>query len=181
MVLYRFDGKEPSIGKETYVSRSAEVIGDVIIGERCYIGPGAKIRGDYGSIRIGNRTCIEENCVLHARPGGTCKIGDMVTVGHGSILHNCTVNDYAVIGMGAIVSDYAVVGVWAVVGEGCVVKNKQVVEDEQIVVGVPARMVGAVSEEYRKLWTSYKNLYAELALKYQKTLERIKPANAERQ
>jgi len=181
MVLYRFDGMEPSIGKETYVSRSAEVIGDVIIGERCYIGPGAKIRGDYGSIRIGNRTCIEENCVLHARPGETCKVGDMVTVGHGSILHNCTVKDYAVIGMGAIVSDYAVVGEWAVVGEGCVVKNKQVVEDQKIVVGVPAKIVGAVSEEYRKLWTSYKNLYAELALKYQKTLEKMKPANAERQ
>ncbi|MDH5780429.1 MAG: gamma carbonic anhydrase family protein [Candidatus Bathyarchaeota archaeon] len=179
MVLYRFDGKTPSIGKETYVSRSAEVIGNVIIGERCYVGPGAKIRGDYGSIRIGNRTSIEENCVLHARPGETCKIGDMVTVGHGSILHNCTVKDYAVIGMGAIVSDYAVVGVWAVVGEGCVVKNKQVVEDQQIVVGVPAKIVGAVSEEYRKLWTSYKNLYAELALKYQKTLGMVEPENEE--
>ena len=181
MVLYRFDGKEPSIGKETYVSQSAEVIGDVIIGERCYIGPGAKIRGDYGSIRIGNRTSIEENCVVHARPGETCKVGDMVTVGHGSILHNCTVKDYAVIGMGAIVSDYAVVGVWAVVGEGCVVKNRQVVEDQRIVVGVPAKIVGDVSEEYRKLWTRYKNLYAELALKYPKTLERMKPENAERQ
>jgi phenylacetic acid degradation protein len=181
MVLYRFDGKAPSIGNETYVSRSSEVIGNVIIGERCYVGPGAKVRGDYGSIRIGNRTSIEENCVLHARPGGTCTVGDMVTVGHGSILHNCTVKDYAVIGMGAIVSDYAVVGVWAVVGEGCVVKNKQVVDDQQIVVGVPAKTVGAVSEEYRKLWTSYKNLYAELALKYQKTLEKMKPVNAEKQ
>ena len=180
MVLYRFDGKEPSIGKETYVSQSAEVIGDVIIGERCYIGPGAKIRGDYGSIRIGNKTSIEENCVLHARPGETCKIGNMVTVGHGSILHNCTVKDYAVIGMGAIVSDYAVVGAWSVVGEGCVVKNKQAIEDQQIVVGVPAKIVGTVSEEYRKLWMSYKNLYAELALKYQKTLEKMKPENAER-
>ena len=156
MVLYRFDGKAPSTGKETYVSQSAEVIGNVTIGERCYIGPGAKIRGDYGSIRIGNRTSIEENCVLHARPGETCAIGDMVTVGHGSILHNCTVNDYAVIGMGAIVSDYAVVG-------------------------VPAKIVGAVSEEYRKLWTRYKNLYAELALKYQKTLEIMKPEDAESQ
>ncbi|MDH5462035.1 MAG: gamma carbonic anhydrase family protein, partial [Candidatus Bathyarchaeota archaeon] len=88
--------------------------------------------------------------------------------------------DYAVIGMGAIVSDYAVVGVWAVVGEGCVVKNKQVVEDQQIVVGVPAKIVGAVSEEYRKLWTSYKNLYAELALKYQKTLGMVEPEDEER-
>jgi len=174
MVLYSFDGEVPTIGKRTYVSQSAEVIGAVTIGEQCYIGPGAKIRGDYGSIQIGNKTSIEENCVLHARPGEICKIGDMVTVGHGSILHNCTISDYAVIGMGAIVSDYAVVGVWSVVGEGCVVKNKQVVEDRKIVVGIPAKIVGEVSEGYIKLWTNYKKLYAELALKYKKSLEILK-------
>jgi len=174
MVLYRFEGKEPKIGEGTYVSQSAEVIGDVAIGEQCYIGPGAKIRGDYGSILIGNKTSIEENCVLHARPSETCKVGNMVTVGHGSILHNCTVKDYAVIGMGAIVSDYAVVGVWSVVGEGCVVKNKQVIADRKIVVGVPAKIVGEVSRDYQKLWTSYKNLYAELALRYPEKLEIVK-------
>ncbi len=175
MVLYRFEGKEPRIGKGTYVSQSAEVIGDVTIGKQCYIGPGAKVRGDYGSIVIGNKTSIEENCVLHARPNETCKVGNMVTVGHGSILHNCTVKDYAVIGMGAIVSDYSVVGVWSVVGEGCVVKNNQVIEDQKIVVGVPAKTVGEVSEEYRKLWTNYKSIYVKLAQKYPKSLEIIKP------
>jgi carbonic anhydrase/acetyltransferase-like protein (isoleucine patch superfamily) len=171
MVLYGFDGKEPSIEEGTYVSQSAEVIGQVVIGKNCYIGPGAKIRGDYGSILIGDKTSIEENCVLHARPDETCTVGDMVTVGHGAILHSCTVNNYAVIGMGAIVSDYAVVGVWSVVGEGCVVKNQQVIKDEKIVVGIPAKVVGEVSDDYKKLWTSYKILYAELALKYQKTLK----------
>lgn len=75
--------------------------------------------------------------------------------------------------MGAIVSDYAVVGVWSVVGEGCVAKNKQVIEDQKIVVGIPAKTVGEVSDDYRKLWTGYKNLYAELALKYPKTLEMV--------
>ena len=173
MVLYQFEGKEPSIGKGTYVSQSAEVIGNVAIGKQCYIGPGAKIRGDYGSILIGDKTSIEENCVLHARPGETCTVGNMVTVGHGSILHNCIVKDYAVIGMGAIVSDYAVVGVWSVVGEGCVVKNKQVIEDHKIVVGVPAKIVGEVSKDYQRLWTNYKSLYAKLALKYPETLEEV--------
>ncbi len=174
MVLYRFDGKEPKIGEGTYVSQSAEVIGNITIGEQCYIGPGAKIRGDYGNIQIGNKTSIEENCVLHARPDETCKVGNMVTVGHGSILHNCTIKDYAVIGMGAIVSDYAVVGVWSVVGEGCVVKNKQAIANRKIVVGIPAKVVGEVSKDYRKLWTSYKNLYAELALRYPQKLEIVK-------
>jgi len=174
MVLYRFEGKEPKIGEGTYVSRSAEVIGDVSIGKQCYIGPGAKIRGDYGSILIGNKTSVEENCVLHARPNETCEIGNMVTVGHGAILHNCTVKDYAIIGMGAIVSDYAVVGVWSVVAEGCVVKNKQSIKNEKIVAGIPAKIVGTGSKEYQKLWTSYKNLYAKLALKYPKILEIMK-------
>ena len=174
MVLYRFEDREPKIGEGTYVSESAEVIGNVSIGRQCYIGPGAKIRGDYGTILIGNKTSIEENCVLHARPNETCRVGNMVTVGHGAILHNCKVRDYAIIGMGAIVSDYAVVGVWSVVGEGCVVKNKQVIEDEKIVVGIPAKRVGEVSEDYRELWTNYKNLYVELALRYQKALKILK-------
>jgi len=172
MVLYRFEGKDPQIGDGTYVSQSAEVIGDVKVGKQCYIGPGAKVRGDYGSILIGNKTSIEENCVLHARPSETCEIGDMVTVGHGAILHNCTIRDYAVIGMGAIVSDYAIVGIWSVVGEGCVVKNKQVIEDNKIAVGVPAKIVGDVSEDYKRVWTGYKNLYAKLALKYPENLEK---------
>jgi phenylacetic acid degradation protein len=173
MVLYRFEGREPEIGEGTYVSQSAEVIGNVRIGRQCYIGPGAIVRGDYGSILIGNKTSVEENCVLHARPGETCEVGNMVTVGHGSILHNCTVRDFAVIGMGAIVSDYAVVGVWSVVGEGCIVKNKQVIEDHKIVVGVPARIVGEVSKDYQRLWTGYKNLYVKLALKYPEALEKV--------
>lgn len=177
MVLYRFEGREPKIGEGTYISQSAEIIGDVRIGRQCYIGPGAKVRGDYGSILIGNKTSIEENCVLHARPNETCEVGNMVTVGHGSILHNCTVRDYAVIGMGGIVSDYAVVGVWSVVGEGCVVKNKQVIEDHKIAVGIPARIVGEVSKDYQRLWTGYKNLYAKLALRYPETLEKACTCN----
>lgn len=174
MVLYQFDGKNPEIGQQSYVSESAEVIGSVRIGRLCYIGPGAKIRGDYGSIRIGNNTSIEENCVLHARPGETCTVGDMVTVGHGSILHNCLIRDYAIVGMGAIVSDYAVIGVWSVVGEGCVVKNKQVIEDRKIAVGIPAKIVGEVSKDYQRLWTNYKNLYVELARKYPETLRELR-------
>jgi phenylacetic acid degradation protein len=173
LVLYRFENKEPTIGDNTFVSKTSEVIGNVIIGRQCYIGPGAIIRGDYGAILIGDKTSVEENCVLHARPLGTCNVGNMVTVGHGSILHNCTVSDYAVIGMGAIVSDYAAVGEWAVIGEGCVVKNRQIIESRKIAVGIPARIVGDVSEDYRREWTDYKELYARLALKYLQSLRAV--------
>ena len=174
MVLYRFENREPTVGEKTYVCQSAEVIGDVSIGRQCYIGPGAKIRADLGKIVIGNKTNIQDNCILHARPRELCKVGNMVTVGHGSILHTCTVKDFAIIGMGAIVSDYAVVGIWSVVAEGSVVKNKQVIDDRKIVVGIPAKIVSEVSNEYQEFWTRNKNLYASLAWRYSAKLEILK-------
>jgi carbonic anhydrase/acetyltransferase-like protein (isoleucine patch superfamily) len=170
MALYEFEGKSPKIGKETYVAESADIIGDVVIGDKCYIGPGARIKGDYGSIRIGNETAIQENCVLHARPDETCSVGNQVNVGHGAILHNCTIKDGAVIGMGAIVSDWAVVEENAIVAEGCVVKQRQVIPAKKVAVGVPAKIVGESTEEWNKL----KGIYVKLAKRYQTGLKKIK-------
>ncbi|MFO7618683.1 MAG: gamma carbonic anhydrase family protein [Thermoplasmata archaeon] len=165
MTIYEFEGKKPKISGSSFVYPEATIIGDVAIGEGCYVGPGAIIRGDYGTITIGDRTAIEENCTLHARPGEILKIGNDVTIGHAAIIHNCTLEDFCVIGMGAIVSDYAKIGVWAVVGEGAVVKNKSVIEPGQIVVGIPAKPVAQVSDEYKKQWTHFKGIYVELATK----------------
>ncbi|MBA3045945.1 MAG: gamma carbonic anhydrase family protein [Candidatus Thermoplasmatota archaeon] len=161
--MYEFEGRKPRIAAGSFVYPEATIIGDVTIGEGCYIGHGAVIRGDYGTIVIGDRTAIEENCILHARPGEILKIGSDVTIGHGAIIHNCTLEDFCIIGMGAIVSDYATVGVWAVVGEGAVVKNKSVIEPGQIVVGIPTKPVAQVSEDYKKQWTHFKGIYVELA------------------
>jgi carbonic anhydrase/acetyltransferase-like protein (isoleucine patch superfamily) len=163
MAIYEFEGRKPNIAAGSFVYPEATIIGDVTIGEGCYIGPGAVIRGDYGTITIGERTAIEENCTLHARPGEILSIGNDVTIGHAAIIHNCTLEDFCVIGMGAIVSDYAKVGVWAVVGEGAVVKNKSIIEPGQIVVGIPAKPVAQVSDDYKKQWTHFKGIYAELA------------------
>ncbi|MDD4308395.1 MAG: gamma carbonic anhydrase family protein [Thermoplasmata archaeon] len=163
MAIYEFEGKRPVIGKDCFVYPEATIIGNVTVGEGCYIGPGAVIRGDYGTIIIGNRTAVEENCTLHARPNEILKIGNDVTIGHAAIIHNCTLDDFCIIGMGSIVSDYARVGEWAVVGEGAVVKNKSVVEPGQIVVGIPAKPVGQVNDEYKKQWTHFKAIYVNLA------------------
>ena len=165
MSIYEFENKKPSIGKGTFVFKSADVIGDVIIRENCYIGPGARIRGDYGSIRIGDNTAVEENVVIHARPDDITNIGNNVTIGHSSIIHNATIKDWAVIGMGAIVSDWAEIGEWAVVAEGAVVKNKQKILKKAIAIGVPAKIVTEISLEYEKQWSRYKKIYADLAQK----------------
>lgn len=173
MAVYSFDNYTPEIGKNSYVAESAEVIGNVRIGEGCYIGPGAVIRGDYGRIVIGNQTAVEERVVIHARPGEITTIGNRVTIGHGAIIHNCTIEDMAVIGMGAVVSDYALIRVWGVVAEGAVVKNKTVVDSGSIFAGVPAKEVGRISEEYKELWNRFKDKYVELAATYPVRLRKI--------
>ena len=174
MTIYEFEGKAPKIGDGTYVSESAEIIGDVVIGEGCFIAPGAKIKGDYGRIRIGNETSIQENCVLHARPGEQCTIGSSVTVGHGAIIHTSNIADNAIIGMGAITSDFCQIGEWAAIGEGAVVRNNQEIPAESIAVGVPAKIIGQINQEYKDQWTKYKEIYAYLARnRYPKGLKKI--------
>lgn len=174
MTIYEFEKKRPAIGEGTFVFESADVIGEVTIGENCFIGAGARIRGDYGSVVIGDNTAVEENVVIHARPDDVTRIGNDVTVGHGSVVHNAVIEDMAIIGMGAVVSDWAHIGRWAVIAEGSVVKNKQEVAGRTIVAGVPARVVGRVSEEYVRKWGEYKKIYGELASeRYPETLKRI--------
>jgi phenylacetic acid degradation protein len=174
MSLYEFEKKKPNIGKGTFIFDSADIIGDVIIGEKCYIGPGARIRGDYGSIRIGSDTAIEENVVIHARPDDITIIGNKVTIGHASIIHNAFIHDWAVIGMGAIVSDWADIGEWAVVAEGAVVKNKQKIPKKAIAVGIPAKVVSEITDDYQKQWTKYKQIYSDLAaIRFPNSLKKI--------
>jgi phenylacetic acid degradation protein len=161
MALYEFEGKRPQIGKTSFVPESADVIGDVMIGEGCFVGVGARIRGDYGRVRIGDRTSVQENVVIHARENDQTVVGSNVQLGHGCILHNCTVKDNAVIGVGAILTDFCVVGNWAIVGEGAVVRGE--IPDGKIAVGVPAKVIGDVTEKHKQEWQYYKDKYAELA------------------
>lgn len=174
MAIYEYRGARPAIGPDCYIADSAEVIGNVTIGSGVYVGPGAKIRGDYGTIRIGDGSAVEENCVLHARPGQVCTIGSRVTLGHMCIIHNATlIDDFAVIGMGSIVSDWATVGCWAVVAEGGLVKNRQDIPPGKIAAGVPVKVVGEVSDQYRADWTGFKQVYVDLARTYRADLKRI--------
>ena len=174
MGIYEFEGRVPSIASNAYVDEDAKVLGDVTIGQQCFVGPGARIRGDYGRIIIGDKTSIQENCVLHARVNEECRVGNHVQVGHGALLHNCTVKDYAVVGVGAVISDYASVGEWSIIGEGAVVTSSQSIPDGKVAVGVPAKIIRDVSNADKDLWEKYKEVYADLALRYPKGLKRIR-------
>ncbi len=174
MAIFEFEGRIPSISPTAYVDEYASVVGDVMIGAQCYIGPGARLRGDYGSIVVGDKTSIQENCVLHARVNDKCSVGSHVQVGHGALLHNCTVKDFAVIGVGAVVSDYATIGAWAIIGEGAVVPTGQTISDGKVAVGVPAKIMRDVTDSDKEVWKKYKEIYADLALRYPKGLKRIR-------
>jgi carbonic anhydrase/acetyltransferase-like protein (isoleucine patch superfamily) len=165
-MLYKFDGKQPSVGKGTYISHLAEVIGDVVIGDNCYIGHGVILRGDYGRIEIGDGTALEEGVIVHAPPDDTCRIGKKATVGHGAIVHAKRIGDMAVIGMGAVLSIRSEIGVWTIVAEGCIVKMNQEITSQVVVAGNPAKVVRKINAKDKKLWNYGKQLYINLARKY---------------
>ncbi|MFX0050105.1 MAG: gamma carbonic anhydrase family protein [Candidatus Hermodarchaeota archaeon] len=172
-MLFQFEDKIPTFGSETYIAQSAEIIGDVIIGDYCYIGPGAKIRGDYGTIRVGNQTSIQENCVIHARVGGTCKIGNNVIIGHGAILHGAIIENNVIIGMGAIISDDTLIKSWCIIGAGALVTSRQTIDEESLVVGVPAKIKRKVIEKDRMMIETSVNVYAQLSSQYLKDLKEL--------
>ena len=165
-MLYKFDGKQPSVGKGTYISGSAEVIGNVTIGANCYIGHGVIVRGDYGRIEIGPGTALEEGVIVHAPPDDTGCIGQKVTVGHGAIIHGKHIGDMAVIGMGAVLSIWSAIGEWSIVAEGSVVKMRQGIPSNVVVAGNPAKVIRKVNARDKEFWLYGKRLYIDLAKKY---------------
>ncbi len=173
MALYRFGKRIPKVDPSAWISDSARVIGEVEVGADCYIGHGAIVRGDYGSIRLGPGTAVEEGAVIHIRPDGLCRLGQRVTVGHGAILHCNEIDDFAVIGMGAVVSFDVEIGRWAIVAEGCVVPAGTKIPAEKIATGVPAKIAGPVQQRHKDFWTYGKQLYVDLAARYPQEFERI--------
>lgn len=166
MPVFRFEGRTPEIEPSAYVSPTAQVIGRVRIGARCYVGHGAILRGDYGAIAVGDETAVEEGVIIHARPEDWTRIGRRVTLGHGAMVHNATIHDGAVIGMRAVVSDFSDVGEGAIVGELSLVKQGQTIAARKVAVGVPARVVGDVGERHNDMVRWAKELYVDLAGRY---------------
>ena len=165
-MFYRFDGRQPVIGTGTYVSETATVIGDVRIGERCYIGHGAILRGDYGAIEIGDETTVEEGAIIHAPPNECCSIGNGVVIGHGAIVHAKRLGDWSGVGMGAVLSIRSETGRYSVVAEGAVVKQGQKIPESVVVAGNPAKKIKDVSEKEITFWEYARRLYVGLADKY---------------
>ena len=169
MIVRAYDGKTPRIGERVFIAETAAIVGDVEIGDDCSIWYGTVIRGDVHSIRIGARTNVQDNTVIHVSEGThPVVIGDDVTIGHAAIVHGCTVGRGALIGMGSRILDGAIVGESALVGAGALVPEGLHVPARTLVVGVPARVKRPLTgEELARLEDSWKH-YAELKDEYLK-------------
>jgi carbonic anhydrase/acetyltransferase-like protein (isoleucine patch superfamily) len=173
MSFYEIDGKRPVVGSGSWIADSADVIGNVIIGENCYVGWGVVIRADCGTIIIGDGSAIEENVTIDARPGDFARIGREATIGHNAIIHNCNIGDFAVIGMNSTITDYSEVGEWAIIGEHSLVRRNQKVPEMKIYAGVPAVEKGDVLVRHTDEWLEVKKFYQSLAAKYLTEMKKL--------
>lgn len=167
MIVRGYEGKNPRFGERVFVAENAAIIGDVELGNDVSIWYGTTVRGDVNSIRIGARTNVQDNCTIHvAHDHWPTNIAEEVTIGHGAIVHGCTVHRGALIGMGSRVLDGAVVGESALVGAGALVSEGMHVPPRTLVVGVPARVKRTLTdEELVRLESSWRN-YVNYKEKY---------------
>ena len=141
MALYELDGKSPTLGKDAYVADSAQVMGDVIVGEGASLWFGVVARGDSETITIGRGSNVQDGSVLHADPGKPLVLGENVSVGHMVMLHGCTVGDGTLIGIGAIVLNGAKIGKNCIVGAGALVTENKEFPDGSMIMGSPAKVM----------------------------------------
>ncbi len=147
MTFYAIDGILPVVDPSSYVHPAATVIGDVIIGPDCYIGPSAVLRGDFGRLILKKGANMQDTCVMHGFPGTDTVVEVNGHIGHGAVLHGCHIGENALVGMNAVVMDGAVVGHSAMVAAMSFVKAGMVIPDRHLVAGTPAKLLRELSEE----------------------------------
>ena len=166
-MIRSFDGKRPQLGHTVFLAETCAVIGDVVIGDESSIWYGTVVRGDVMPIRIGARTSIQDNTVIHVTSefSGTT-IGSDCTIGHAAIIHACTVEDFCLIGMGAIVLDGARIGTGSLVGAGALVTPGTDIPPGSLVVGSPAKVKRPINDKERAAIEYGARHYVELTRRY---------------
>ena len=171
MAIYALGDRVPRIHPEAFVHPDATVIGDVTIGALSSVWPSAVLRGDYGTIVVGERTSIQDGAVVHAVAEFPTLVGSDVVVGHLAHLEGCEIHDGALVGSGSIVLHHAHVHTGATVGAGAVVTNNMVVPEDALAVGVPAKIKKNASS--RPMIQASAAVYVDNTIRYQSELRRI--------
>ncbi|OPY59779.1 MAG: 2,3,4,5-tetrahydropyridine-2,6-dicarboxylate N-acetyltransferase [Pelotomaculum sp. PtaU1.Bin035] len=173
MAFYEFEGKKPVVSKNSHVHPEATLIGDVTIEEGCYIGAGARLRGDWGAIVVSAGSNVQENCVIHVLPGETAMLGPRSHIGHGAVLHTPKLGEHVLVGMDAIIMDFATIGDGCLIGAGALVPEKMDIPPGKLAVGVPAKVVADISDEMREHLDYATGCYQALVPRYQNSLKQV--------
>lgn len=175
MAIYAFNGFIPVIHPSAFIHPQASIIGDVIIGKNVYVGPGARIRGDWGQIVIEDDCNVQENCVIHMFPGVTVYLRKMAHIGHGAIIHGANIGENTLVGMNAVIMDESNIGAGCIVGALTFIKQASQVPERSMIVGNPARIIRQVSQQELDWKTQGTQLYTELPAEMGSTLIEVVP------
>jgi phenylacetic acid degradation protein len=174
-MLYEFNGHRPVVDPSSFVHPQAAVTGNVIIGKRVYIGPGAAIRGDWGQIIVEDGCNVQENCTIHMFPGVTVRLKEGAHIGHGAIVHGATIGRNCLIGMNAVIMDGVIMGDECIIGALSFVKEGAVIPARSLLVGNPATIVKEVSEEMLRWKTEGTAIYQRLPRDMQENWKPCEP------
>ena len=147
MPYYAIDGVRPVVDPSSFVHPTATIIGDVIIGPDCYVGPSAVMRGDFGRLILKQGANLQDTCVMHGFPGTDTVVEKNGHIGHGAVLHGCHVGENALIGMNAVIMDGADIGPSAIVAAMSFVKANAQIPERHLVAGTPARVIRELSDD----------------------------------
>jgi len=177
--IYAYDNIVPVVDPTAFVHETAVIIGDVIIGPDCYIGPGAVLRGDFGRIRIEAGSNVQETCVIHSFPNQDVVLEENSHIGHGAILHGCHIGENVLIGMNAVVMDKAMVGRDCIVGALSFIKAGQEFDAGQMIAGAPAKVLRPLSEDEVSWKRQGTGVYQTLARIAPEMLQKTAPLECE--
>ena len=167
MPLYSFEGKSPTVHPTAFVAPSADLIGDVTVEAGASVWFGAVLRADFGSIVVRAGANVQDGSILHAGPDGPVEIGSGATIGHGCVVHACTIGAEALVANNATVLDHAVVGSRTLVGAGSLVTGGTVLPDGVLAIGSPARVKGPIQGTNAEAWVAGNpTAYQDLARRY---------------
>ena len=174
-MIYSFRGHIPVIHPSSFVHPLAAVTGNVTIGEDCYIGPGAAIRGDWGEIVLEDGVNVQENCTVHMFPGKSIRFKAGAHVGHGAVVHGANLGRNCLIGMNSVIMDDARIGDECIVGAMAFVKSESVFPARSLIVGNPAKAIREVSDEMIAWKSAGTRLYQQLPADCHQSLKEVEP------
>jgi phenylacetic acid degradation protein len=176
--IYEFEGLVPVIDLSAYVHPTAVLIGDVIVGPRCYVGPNAVLRGDFGRLVLEEGSNLQDTCVMHGFPECDTIVETDGHIGHGAVLHGCRIGRNAMVGMNAVIMDNAVIGKECIVAALAFVKANMQVPPRSLVAGVPGKIVRSLTEQEIEWKTTGTAVYQDLVLRSRTALRPVEPLTA---